>query len=116
MVKLYLPNCVVKSVYFTKCFRIQVVYAYMMTNHVVSNLLLTSKQQFCFSTRPMYKNATFVLVSMGGLSQSEWSPCTVKDISLSSKTDPTYNELCLVHMYNLYHAMLIYNFDAINEI
>ena len=36
---------------------------YRVTIQVDSNLLLTSKHKFCFSMKPMYKNATFVLVS-----------------------------------------------------
>ena len=43
---------------------------------IVPNLPLTSKQKFRFSTRPVYWNATFVLVSKGGLTQPEWSPCS----------------------------------------
>ena len=45
-----------------------------VTIHVVPNLMLTSKQKFCFSMRPMYEKATFVLVSTGGLTQHEWRP------------------------------------------
>ena len=37
---------------------------YRVTIHVVPNLLLTSKQKFRFSRRPMCYNATFVLMSM----------------------------------------------------
>ena len=48
---------------------------YRVTIQVVPNLPLTSKQKFCYSIRPMYWNATFVLMSTGGLAQPEWSHC-----------------------------------------
>ena len=41
-------------------------YYYRVTIHIVPNLLLTSKQKFCFSMRPMHQHPTFVLVSTGG--------------------------------------------------
>ena len=50
---------------------------YRVTHQVVSNLLLTSKQKLHFSIRSMYWNATFVLMSTGGLEQPDGSPCIV---------------------------------------
>ena len=49
---------------------------YRATIQVVTNLPLTPKQMLRFSISSSYKNGTFVLVSTGGLSQPEWSPCT----------------------------------------
>ena len=46
---------------------------YRVTIHVVPDLTLTSKQKLRFSMRPMYKKATFVLVSRGGLDQRDVS-------------------------------------------
>ena len=34
------------------------------------------KTKVCFRIKPVYYNRTFVLMSMGGLAQPEWSPCT----------------------------------------
>ena len=53
---------------------------YRVTNPLVQNLPLTSKQKFRFG-QPVQawpgQNGTFVLKSMGGFEQMELSPCTV---------------------------------------
>ena len=47
-----------------------------MSYRVTHTLVLTTKQKFCFSMRPIYLNyATFVLVSTGCLDQGDVSPC-----------------------------------------
>ena len=48
-----------------------------VTIHVVPNLPLTSKLKFNVSMSPVYKNATFVLVSMGGLTKPEGHPVII---------------------------------------
>ena len=58
-------------------------FQYRVTIQVVSNLTLTSIQKLCYSMRPMYENAHFVLMSTGGLTQPEWSPCTESKLKLS---------------------------------
>ena len=60
-----------------------------MTIQVVPNLVLTSKHKFRFSTRPMYYNVTFVLMSTGGLAQPNWSPCALTDlVDAADEDDP----------------------------
>ena len=49
---------------------------YRVTIQVVSNLPLSQKQKFHFSTWASYYNRTFILMSTAGLTHPEWSPCT----------------------------------------
>ena len=49
---------------------------FRVTHQADSNLPSTSTQKFRFSMRRMYQDATFVLVSTGGLCQRDVSPCT----------------------------------------
>ena len=71
---------------------------YRVTIRVVPDLLLTSKQKFCFSIWFSYKNVTFVLQSTGGLAQPEWSPCiyldNLEELWLEAVLDPALEHVC----------------------
>ena len=51
---------------------------YRVTIQLVQNLPLTSKQKFRVAWHGLAwpgQSGTFVLASMGGFAQAEWSPC-----------------------------------------
>ena len=48
--------------------------------------------------RPMYYSTTFVLMSMGGLAQPEWSPCTLMMKSKMKGAVPTQVTLAYLLM------------------
>ena len=58
--------------FFAICVRLNI---YRVTHQVGPKLSLTSKQKLHFSIKILYRNATFVLMSMGGLVIPDVSPC-----------------------------------------
>ena len=56
---------------------------YRVTEQLVQNLLLTSKQKFHYGLARLGQNGTFVLKSTGGFAQAARSPCKFKVVSNS---------------------------------
>ena len=48
---------------------------YRVTQHVVTLVVLTTKQKWCVSKRSIYHSATFVFMSTGGWQQCDVSAC-----------------------------------------
>ena len=67
-----------KSLYARASFYLVQICIYRVAIPVDSNLLLTPEQRLRCSTWATYRNGTFVLMSTGGLNQSDWSPCTLQ--------------------------------------
>ena len=67
---------------------------FRVTNHVVQNLPLISKQKFCFGLAWPGQSKTFVLKSTGGLWQRDVSPCIYYPILIL----PSLKSCVVAHM------------------